>query len=73
MDEPTTSLTEHEIRYLFTVMRTLREQGVAVIFISHKLKEILTICDSYTVLRDGALAASGKVAAGGVTEEDLPA
>jgi len=70
MDEPTTSLTEHEIRHLFSVMRALREQGVAVIFISHKLKEVLSVCDSYTVLRDGSLAATGKVR-DGVTEEDL--
>ncbi len=71
MDEPTTSLTGHEISHLFSVMKSLRQQGVAVIFISHKLKEILTICDSYTVLRDGRVAASGKVAGTGVSEEDL--
>ncbi len=70
MDEPTTSLTEHEIRHLFTIMGALREQGVAVVFISHKLKEVLTVCDGYTVLRDGAIAASGRVG-DGVTEEDL--
>jgi ribose transport system ATP-binding protein len=70
MDEPTTSLTEHEIRHLFSIMRALRERGVAVIFISHKLKEVLSICDGYTVLRDGRVAASGRVG-DGVTEEDL--
>jgi ribose transport system ATP-binding protein len=70
MDEPTTSLTDHEIRYLFTVMRSLSQRGVSVIFISHKLKEVLTVCDGYTVLRDGRVAGSGPVS-GRVTEEDL--
>jgi len=70
MDEPTTSLTEHEIRYLFTVMRSLAQRGVSVIFISHKLKEVLTVCDGYTVLRDGSVAGSGRVSPS-VSEEDL--
>ncbi len=71
MDEPTTSLTGHEISHLFAVMKSLREQGVSVVFISHKLKEVLTICDTYTVLRDGKVASQGKVDGSGVTEEDL--
>jgi ribose transport system ATP-binding protein len=71
MDEPTTSLTEHEITYLFKLMRSLKEKGVSIIFISHKLKEVMTICDRYTVLRDGELASSGPVSEGKVTEEDL--
>ncbi len=69
MDEPTTSLTEKEIEKLFVVMRTLKNHGVSVIFISHKLKEVLTVCDSYTVLRDGLVAGSGSIAA--VDEEQL--
>ena len=61
MDEPTTSLTEPEIQRVFAMMRTLKEQGVGIIFISHKLGEVMEICDRYTVLRDGHMVASGLV------------
>ena len=61
MDEPTTSLTDPEIQRVFTMMRTLKEQGVGIIFISHKLGEVMEICDRYTVLRDGNMVAAGAV------------
>ena len=61
MDEPTTSLTEPEIQRVFAMMRTLKEQGVGIIFISHKLGEVMEICDRYTVLRDGCMVAQGLV------------
>ena len=61
MDEPTTSLTEPEIERIFATMRTLREQGVGIVFISHKLNEVMEICDRYTVLRDGNMVAEGMV------------
>ena len=61
MDEPTTSLTEPEIKRVFAMMRTLKQQGVGIIFISHKLGEVMEICDKYTVLRDGHMVASGLV------------
>ena len=61
MDEPTTSLTEPEIQRVFAMMRTLKEQGVGIVFISHKLGEVMEICDRYTVLRDGSMVAAGKV------------
>ena len=61
MDEPTTSLTEPEIQRVFTMMRTLKEQGVGIIFISHKLNEVMQICDRYSVLRDGNVVAEGPV------------
>ncbi len=61
MDEPTTSLTEVEIERVFNMMKTLKSQGVSIIFISHKLPEILTICDTFSVLRDGVLVLSGNV------------
>ena len=60
MDEPTTSLTEVEIDRVFTLMRTLKSEGVSIIFISHKLNEVLTICDSFTVLRDGCVVKTGR-------------
>lgn len=61
MDEPTTSLTDPEIQRVFAMMRTLKEQGVGIIFISHKLGEVMEICDRYTVLRDGNMVADGAV------------
>ena len=69
MDEPTTSLTDPEIERVFDMMRMLKQHGVAIIFISHKLKEVMEICDRYTVLRDGNMVAAGPVAE--VTTEDL--
>lgn len=59
MDEPTTSLTDNEIERVFATMRKLKNEGVGIIFISHKLKEVMEICDSYTVLRDGHMVSSG--------------
>jgi methyl-galactoside transport system ATP-binding protein len=53
MDEPTSSLTENEVSHLFEIIRNLRSQGVAIIYISHKMEEIFQIADSVTVMRDG--------------------
>ena len=53
MDEPTSSLTTAEIEFLLKVMRVLREEGVSILFISHKLEEVLEIADAITVMRDG--------------------
>lgn len=62
MDEPTTALTNKEIDQLFSIMRTLKQKGVTMIYISHKMPELFEICDSYTVLRDGKYIESGKMA-----------
>ena len=61
MDEPTTSLTDPEIEKVFAILRQLRQQKVGIVFISHKLREVMEICDTYTVLRDGVMVASGSV------------
>lgn len=53
MDEPTTSLTWEETKRLFDVIRSLKEHGVTVIYISHRIDEIFQICDSATIMRDG--------------------
>jgi rhamnose transport system ATP-binding protein len=53
MDEPTAALTPSEVEDLFTIIRRLREQGTALVFISHRLEEVFDICDRITVLRDG--------------------
>lgn len=55
MDEPTSSLTGKEVEQLFTIIRELRSRGVSIIYISHKMEEILTISDEVTIMRDGAL------------------
>ncbi len=57
LDEPTASITPHEAEILFDVLRRLRDDGVAILFVSHKLEEIFALCDRVTVLRDGRLAA----------------
>lgn len=54
MDEPTAALTPSEVEDLFVIIRRLRDQGAAIVFISHRLEEIFDICDRITVLRDGA-------------------
>ena len=63
MDEPTAALPPHEVDLLFDIIRTLRSQGVAIIYISHRLDEIFQIAQRATVLRDGALVATEPVAA----------
>lgn len=55
MDEPTSSLSDHEVESLFNVMNKLRNEGVAIIYISHRLKEIIRMGDTLTVLRDGVV------------------
>jgi len=59
LDEPTTSLTARETERLFALMAKLRERGIAMIYISHVLEDVLRLCDDIVVLRDGALVASG--------------
>lgn len=55
MDEPTSSLSENEIRMLFQIIDSLKKQGVTIIYISHKLEEIMEICDRIAVLKDGSV------------------
>ena len=58
LDEPTATLTPAEAEHLFAIMRELKRQGVAMIFISHHLDEIFAVCDRITVLRDGQYVAT---------------
>jgi rhamnose transport system ATP-binding protein len=53
MDEPTAALSGPEVERLFTVVRTLRDRGAAVLFISHRLDEVFALCDTVTIMRDG--------------------
>lgn len=58
MDEPTSSLSEKEVNHLFKIIRRLRSQNVAVIYISHKMSEIFQIADEISVMRDGEMVAT---------------
>ena len=60
MDEPTSSLTEYEVEILFTIIRKLQKQGVALIYISHKIEEILNISDDVSIMRDGKYVGTWK-------------
>ena len=59
MDEPTTALTEREVKRLLDLIRTLKADGVAVLFVSHKLAEVLEVCETVVVLRNGEKVAEG--------------
>lgn len=59
MDEPTTALTKREVKSLFKVILQLKEQGIAILFVSHKLDEVFEISERFTVFRSGHLVAAG--------------
>jgi ABC-type sugar transport system ATPase subunit len=69
MDEPTSALSRNEIEYFLSMVRSLRDQGKCIVFISHKMEEIYSVCETVTVLRDGKFIHSGKVSE--VSEKDL--
>jgi ribose transport system ATP-binding protein len=59
MDEPTASLSDSEVKTLFGIVKTIKENGVAIVYISHRMHEILEIADEITILRDGVKVATG--------------
>ncbi|MCK9349062.1 MAG: ATP-binding cassette domain-containing protein, partial [Sphaerochaeta sp.] len=59
MDEPTTALTKKEVTNLFKIITQLKEQGIATLFVSHKLNEVFEISEKFTILRSGEVVASG--------------
>jgi erythritol transport system ATP-binding protein len=63
MDEPTSALSAAEIAALFRLIRDLKSRGVAIVYVSHRLEELLTIGDTITVLRDGRVVAESEIAA----------
>lgn len=65
LDEPTSSLDEQEVQKLFGLMRSLREKGVGIIFVTHFLDQVYEVCDKITVLRDGQLVGEYEI-------KDLP-
>lgn len=62
LDEPTAVLTPQESRELFRIMKELTAQGVSIIFITHKLKEVLAVANSIVVMRNGAWSAAWRAA-----------
>jgi ABC-type sugar transport system ATPase subunit len=58
LDEPTATLSNHEIERVFATLRRLRQQGTSIVFITHRLAEVFELCDTVTVLRNGAIVAS---------------
>ena len=69
LDEPTSSLTSHEVDSLFRIMRELKSQGVALVYISHKMDEIKVIADEVTIMRDGQYIGKWNVA--DMTKEEI--
>lgn len=67
-DEPTSSLTAADVKQLFAVISRLKQRGIAILYVSHFLEEVLSVADRYCVLRDGNLVGSGKIADTSATE-----
>ena len=53
MDEPTSALTEREVEHLFRIIRDLRDRGIGIVYITHKMNELFEIADEFSVFRDG--------------------
>jgi len=62
MDEPTSSLSVHESENLFRLLAKLKQRGITIIYVSHRMEEIFRLCDHVTVLRDGRLVATSRAA-----------
>jgi ribose transport system ATP-binding protein len=71
LDEPTSSLAQQDVQRLFALIRRLRERGLAIIYISHFLEEVMELGDRFTVLRDGLISGGGGVA--GAAPADIAA
>lgn len=69
MDEPSATLTDHELKALFDLMRQLKSEGVSIVYISHRLEEVFEICDRATIMRDGKWVATKNVA--DLTREEI--
>ena len=58
MDEPTSALADHEVELLFSVIQRLKTRGVGIIYVSHRLREVFSLCDRVVILKDGVLVAT---------------
>ena len=72
LDEPTASISAHEAERLFDLLGRLRDEGVAIVFVSHKLEEVLALSDQVTILRDGRNAVTGQ-STEGLSKADIVA
>jgi inositol transport system ATP-binding protein len=68
MDEPTSALSEAEVKNLEKIVRKLKSDGISIIFVTHRLDEVFRLCDRYTVLRDGQYVGSGNISETDVDE-----
>ena len=62
MDEPTTALTKKEVKALFSIVKKLKAEGIAILFVGHKLDEVFEIAERFTIFRSGELIATGNIA-----------
>jgi len=69
MDEPTSALTDREVKHLFSIIRGLRDQGIGIVYITHKMNELFEIADEFSVFRDGKYI--GTHASTDVTRDDI--
>ena len=69
MDEPSATLTDHELKSLFDLARKLKSEGVSIVYISHRLEEVFEVCDRATIMRDGHWIATKDVA--DLTREEI--
>ena len=69
MDEPTAALADHEVELLYSIIERLKARGVAILYVSHRLKEIFDLCQTITILKDGRQVSTGP--ASGLTEASL--
>ncbi len=69
MDEPSATLTEHELDHLFTLIGQLKAKNIGIVYISHRMEEVFQICDSVTVMRDGKTVGTHKI--GSISREDI--
>lgn len=69
MDEPTAALSSKEVERLFSVARNLRDQGCAVVFVSHRLDEVFALCDRVTIMRDGSTVSTAAISE--ITEPEV--
>ncbi len=71
MDEPSAALSDSEVESLHRVVRELKNRGVSIIYVTHRLHEVFQLCDRFTVFRDGRFTGTGAVAETNV-EPDPP-
>jgi ribose transport system ATP-binding protein len=69
MDEPSATLTEHELEHLFTLITRLKQKGIGIVYISHRMEEVFHLCDRVTVMRDGKTVGTSRI--GEASREDL--